>query len=145
MSKFRREIATISVFQDDCCDNPGVFCINGYYKTALRHVYPYKTYISKESFFKVLRNLFNTRGTSELQISVGAMPVGCSCLRLEYDLFGAEKLSTAQGVVTHSNSKELLEYIMEEFYNNGMEITLTDDFFAILRLLKPGEQLLKDL
>ena len=93
----------------------------------------------------MLRNLFNTRGSSELQISVGAMPVGCKDIRLEYDLFGAEQLSTKEGVVTHSNSKELLKYIMEEFYNNGMEITLTDDFFANLRLLKPGEQLLKDL
>lgn len=144
MSKFRKEIASINVFYDGY-DNVGVFCINGYYKSALRHVYMYKTYISKESFFTVLRNLFKTRGTSELQISVGAMPVGCDDIRLEYDLFGAEQLSTKGGVVTHSNSKELLEYIREEFYNNGIEIILTDDFFANLRLLKPGEQLLKDL
>lgn len=139
MSKFRKEIVSINVFYEGH-DDIGVFCINGYYPSALRHVFIYKTYISKESFFKVIRNLFNTRNTLELQIIVGVMPVGGKYIEEVYDIFGKEFIETQR------NRKDVLQYIIEEFRDNGIDIMFRDDdFCANIKLLNQGEKLLQDI
>lgn len=139
MSKFRKEIVSINVFYEDH-DNLGVFCINGYYQSAFRHVFIYKTYISKESFFKVIRNLFNTRNTLELQISVDVMPVGGKHIKEAYNIFEKEFIETQR------NRKDVLQYIIEEFRDNGIDIMFRDDdFCADIKLLNQGEKLLQDI
>lgn len=139
MSKFRKEIVSINVFYEDN-DNTGVFCINGYYKSALRHVFIYKTYVSKESFFKVVRNLFNTRKTLELQICAEVMPVGGKCIEEAYNIFEREFIETQR------NRKDVLQYIIEEFRDNGIDIMLRDDdYCADIKLLNQGEKLLQDI
>lgn len=140
MSKFRKEIVSINVFYEGH-DNIGVFCINGYYRSALRKVYMHKIYISKESFFKVIRNLFNIRKTLELQISVGVMPVGGNYIEEAYNLFEKEFIETQR------NRKDVLQYIIEEFRDNGIDIMFReyDDSCADIKFLNQGEKLLQDI
>lgn len=139
MSKFRKEIVYIKVFHKGH-DNIGAFCINGYYQSSFRHVFIYKTYISKESFFKVIRNLFNTMNTLELQISVDVMPVGGKYIEEAYNIFEKEFIETQR------NRKDVLQYIIEEFRDNGIDIMFRDDdFCADIKLLNQGEKLLQDI